>query len=194
MSAGARLPLAEARAAALDVVSLLAPACEQIEVAGSIRRGAETAGDIEIVATPRFRVEETPGTLFDGPARVEIDELGERITVLLSRGALAPPLRPASGERYRRLVHVASGLQLDLFAVRPPAQWGVILAIRTGPAAYSQWLVVQARKRHLHVAGGALHRGGLGCGAIPCEVIETPEEADLYRALGLPFEQAENRR
>lgn len=194
MSTGARQRSYVARAFADEVAAALAPACERIEIAGSIRRQAETIGDIEIVAIPRFNVERTPGTLFGGPETTQIDLLGERVRALLVEGTFAPPPRPASGERYRRLIHVRSGLQLDLFAVLPPAQWGVILAIRTGPAAYSQWLVWQARKRHFHVAGGALHRGGLGCGALPCEVVETPEERDLYAALGLPYQPPETRR
>lgn len=194
MSAGPRLRYYVARAFAEEAVALLSPACERIEIAGSIRRKAETIGDIELVAVPRMRTELTPGSLFDGPEEIAVNVLGERVERLIAQGVLARSPRPANGERYRRLVHVRSGLQLDLFTVLPPAQWGVILAIRTGPAAYSQWLVWQARKRHFHVAGGALHRGGLGCGALPCEVVETPEERDLYTALGLPYQPPETRR
>jgi DNA polymerase/3'-5' exonuclease PolX len=92
-------------------------------------------------------------------------------------------------DRYTKLRHRASGLQVDLFTVRPPAQWGVIHTIRTGPAAYSQWLVTEARRRGFHVREGALHRGSLGCGSVPCEVIETPEERDLFEALGMRWPQ-----
>jgi DNA polymerase/3'-5' exonuclease PolX len=72
-------------------------------------------------------------------------------------------------------------------SVLPPAQWGVIFLIRTGAAGYSNWFVKAIRSKGYHVTDGALHRGGLGCGAAPCDVLDTPEEADVYRITGVPF-------
>jgi hypothetical protein len=45
--------------------------------------------------------------------------------------------------------------------------------------------VTEARDRGHHVAEGELHAGGAGCGFVPCATVPTPEEADVYRALGL---------
>lgn len=194
MSAGIRVPLVDAWLTAQLLLAALAPGCERIEIAGSIRRRRPDVGDIELVAIPRLRIEPAPGSLFDGPGTVEIDELAERIDALRGHGILvAAEDHPARGQRYAKLRHVASGLQVDLFSVRPPAQWGVIFLIRTGPAAYSQWLVTEARRRGFHVTGGALHRGGMGCNTEPCDVVETPEEQDVFAALGMGYVRPEHR-
>lgn len=196
MSSGIRVPAGEAQAVAAVLTARLRPFCERIEVAGSLRRGAADVGDLEVVAIPRTSTEAVDrGDLWGTTEPLERDLLAEEIEVMRADGILAVhPERPAAGDRYQRLVHVATGLQVDVFSVRPPASWGVLFLIRTGPAAYSQALVTAARGRGHHVTGGALHRGSLGCGSAPCEVVPTPEEADVYRALGLPFVAPEGRR
>jgi len=183
--------LAEARREAIVLVAALRPACQRIEIAGSIRRRRSDIGDIEILAVPTIDWTET-GDLW-GTNR-EIDLLQETIDDLLADGTLQPhPADPKRGPRYAKFIHAGSGLQLDLF-ITTADQFGLLLLIRTGPAAYSQWLVTEARRRGYHVAGGHLHRGGLGCGAYVCEAIPTPDEADVYAALGLPFVEPGDRR
>lgn len=189
MSTGTRVPLLEAAPIAVALATALAPACERIEIAGSIRRGRPDVGDIELLAVPKthYAAVESDG-FFDSPEPVLVNELVEAVTAMREAGVLAEvEQHKAEGQRYIKSVHVDSGLQVDLFMVRPPASWGVLYLIRTGPASYSQWFVTEARRRAMHVDGGQLHRGGLGCGAIPCEVIPTPEEEDVYRAFGLPW-------
>ncbi len=46
------IALSLARNLAERIVTTLSPACERIEIAGSIRRGSSTVGDLEIVAIP----------------------------------------------------------------------------------------------------------------------------------------------
>jgi DNA polymerase/3'-5' exonuclease PolX len=91
------------------------------------------------------------------------------------------------------LVHVPSGLQVDLF-VTTADQWGLILLIRTGPADWSQWLVTYARRVGLHVCGGRLRVGLLhqdvGCQAKP---IPTPTEEEVFRQLELTYAKPEDR-
>jgi DNA polymerase/3'-5' exonuclease PolX len=56
MSSKQRIPLARARIIAGEIVDLLTPVCERIEVAGSVRREKATVGDnIEIVCVPHVR-------------------------------------------------------------------------------------------------------------------------------------------
>jgi hypothetical protein len=59
MSTGNRIPWREANAIAEDLVNQLRPHCSQIDIAGSIRRGRSTIGDIEIVCFP-LPYESTP--------------------------------------------------------------------------------------------------------------------------------------
>lgn len=190
MSTGTRYSLAEAQRIAGQIVGQLDPSCERLVVAGSIRRRRPDVGDIELVAIPRF-IEEPSGlfetqqvSLLDRAlAREEREQVLERIS---------------GGDRYIKLRHVRSGLQVDLFVVLSPAQWGAILTIRTGPADYSQRLVTLARRQGNHEAGGAL-RLGLRDHSTPaekvctCPVIPTPEERDFFAALGLAYVEPEAR-
>ena len=117
-------------------------------------------------------------------AREERDQVLERIS---------------GGERYVKLRHVRSGLQVDLFIVLPPAQFGCILAIRTGPAEFSHWFAGLVRRQGNHIAGGAL-RLGLRDHSTPaeklctCPVIPTPEERDFFAALGGRYLEPSERR
>jgi len=192
VSSGDALERHEAIAVADGLVAALGPSCERIEVAGSLRRGTPTVRDVELVAVPRISTREERSGLFIVD-EVEVDHLYDRVEELVRRGVLEGRHPPRRGHRYQAL-RLVGGANVDLFAVRPPAQWGAIMAIRTGPAAYSQRVVEHARSVGLHVAKGAVHRGGLGCGKYECEVVDTPEEADYFAALGLPLVPPEARR
>jgi DNA polymerase/3'-5' exonuclease PolX len=142
------VPLALARAVAEEARARLAPACVRLEIAGSIRRGRPDVADVELVAVPRV----TPGRpdLFGAPTTAT-GELHALATELLAAGVLAhrPDKngRPAFGEKLKRVVFTGAAgvLPLDLFAVTPPAQWGVIFTVRTGPGAFSTRLVTARR-------------------------------------------------
>ncbi len=186
VSAGVRVPLTEAIAGASELEMMLHPVTERVEVAGSIRRGRPDVGDIELVAVPRYQSDGLFGT-------ATVNLLTERVDHLIERGYLAShPTDPKRGERYSKLFLPSRGLQVDLFSATE-ATFGLILLIRTGPAAYSQRFVTDLRRRSLHVAGGALHRGGLGCGAYVCETVPTPDEADVFGAAGWPVTPPELR-
>lgn len=186
-----RLPLAEARALAEDVVTLLAPSCTRIEIAGSIRRQKADIGDLEIVCMPKS--ERVNIGLFEEVYR-DTNELDDFVACLLMDGTFSPRLdvngHRAVGERYKRLSY--RGFGLDLFAVLPPAQFGVILAIRTGPAEWSHRLVTTRQSGGwlpdwLKVKDGQLlHR-------LSGEVIPTPEETDFFAAMQWRYISPEQR-
>lgn len=192
MSQGEKVGLSTARAAAERLVSMLAPACERIAIAGSIRRGAPLVSDIEIVAIPKYAVES--GDLWGTP--VEIDQLAERLDSLRASGAL--PLREVEAHRADGTVEITKrdgrsykalmfdGFPVDLFIVHDPAQWGVIFTIRTGPAEWSHRLVTDCKKYLRRVEGGYLYRSGQ---RVPC-----PEEIDFFRGIGQPWLEPGHRR
>lgn len=182
VSTGVRVPAGWAYETAGHIMAGLAPGAHRIEVAGSMRRGRPDVGDIELVAVPI--VDTVPDGMF---ATQDVNRLTDRIDLLIEQGTLAShPTDPKRGDRYSKLLHPGSGLQVDLFSATADT-FGIIYLIRTGPADYSRRMVTDMRRRGFHVGGGALHRGGLGCGAYTCEVVPTPEEGDVYRALGLTF-------
>jgi DNA polymerase/3'-5' exonuclease PolX len=195
VSAGTRVPYQEARAVADALVSALAPACHRIEIAGSVRRGDEDAGDVELVVLPKVRQETVPDGLFE-TREIAVDEVSEVLDWLIADGRLmVHPSDPKRGDRYAKLVHVPTGLQVDLFSVKPPAEFGVIHLIRTGPASYSHRFVTDVRSRGFHVAEGALHAGSMGFGCPKsCRIVATPEERDVYTAVRWPWVNPEDRR
>lgn len=194
MSGGQPIPLAAAEAVAVALLDLLEPACERIEIAGSIRRRKPVVGDLELVAIPRLRPEPA-GDLWGTEVR-ERDLLAERVAALLAGGELsarAVTIRRADGstEQGRRmgrayLALVYRGLPVDLFIVHPPAEWGVIFALRTGPGDWNIRLVSEVRRHGRRVAGGRILSAA---GPITC-----PEEADFFRAIGQPWLDPSERR
>lgn len=167
-------PYKEALRAAEKLRARLMPFCERIEVAGSLRRRAEMVGDIELVAIPKMRtveglfgVEAVGGTWLD-------DHLEKYPDVYH---------QVRSGERLKEIRF--EGYQVDLF-LTTPERWGVVFTLRTGSADFSKWLVTSP------LAGG----GRLASRYVKeCRVweigkrmpLDTPEEEDVFRALGVEW-------
>jgi len=184
------------------IATELADACERIAVAGSIRRGEPTVGDLELVVIPRRQAD-----LFGVPGASLLEP---RINALVAAGRL---LRGrCDGQRYKQLlIPAVEGLALDLFIVEPEA-WGVQLAIRTGPARYSQAIVTERSRGGLlddglAVAQGRLWRSDQVMTAMidaadyrgpfchtTGEPFDTPEEADFLAHAGGWIEPADRAR
>lgn len=188
MSTGVRVSWAEASIVADELAGEFAHVTERVSIAGSLRRKRPDVGDIELVAIPT--IETVEDGMFDTRT---VNRLFEWVDYLIEVGTLAShPDDPKRGERYSKLLHPASGLQVDLFSTTVQS-WGILYLIRTGPATYSRQFVTDLRRRGLHVGNATLHRGGLGCGEYVCEVVPTPEETDVYAAAGWPFVKPELR-
>lgn len=191
----ARLPLAMAQEAAAALVELLRPGCERIEVAGSVRRRNLDCKDIEVVAVPRFAPDLFGGAGDDLLNRAVLD--GTRPTAGLgyrdSRTGETATAYDLEGRKFYPLFlyHGLNRWPVDLFAVRPPAQWGAIFAIRTGPSDYSARLVTALHARQLKCAEGRLVSTAL---ATAGDVIDTPEESDFIEACGMPYLPPEKRK
>ena len=166
------MKLKEARNIAGLIIADLDKYCERIEIAGSVRRGKAEVKDIEIVAMPRLRYEPQ---LLD--VIVEIDALDGYPWRSLGKVI-------KNGPKYKQLELHAAEINLDLFIVTPPEQWGVIMVIRTGPAEFSQWCVTQRKKggilpSNCQVKDGGVYRNG------DSRPISMPEELDFLDFLGL---------
>lgn len=154
-----QLPLARSRARKL--VERIEPLVERVEVVGSIRRAREHVGDIELLAEPKTRTEPD---LFHPE---EVPDLEPVVQALSDVGEVVK-----SGARY---VQVRLGerppgdfdtrTQLDLFLCHPPAQWGALKVIRTGPADYSRICVTRLRNRGWRQWRGAVWRKADGTAA-----------------------------
>lgn len=192
MSSGERIPYSTALRMAEDFLGEIAGACERIEIAGSIRRQAETCGDIEIVAVPSL--DSVSVGLFADQFET-IDLLDQRCVAMLEHGILGCRLdknnRRAWGPKYKRLTY--HGFALDLFT--PPLDsFGVILAIRTGPTEFSHALVSPKGARLPSGAIGMLpdqfrvHDGSLTY-RISGQPIPTPTERGFFEMIGVPHQE-----
>jgi DNA polymerase/3'-5' exonuclease PolX len=170
------------------IIDLIAPVCEgdRAVVAGSIRRRKPFVKDIEIVCQPL--PSKRPAALFAEPVdAIDPEKIPTVIDRLLNRVCSGPgPLQfdqdlKRNGRRYKRLDW--DGIKVDLFIVTPPASWGALLAIRTGPAEFGHLVVTKRSNGGAMPDGINQHRGSLWG---PSGVIETPEEEDFFAALGLP--------
>jgi len=166
---------AKALAIAQELVTQFEPLCQRIEIAGSIRRQKPEPGDIEICAMPKLK----PSGLFGDPVSVlegfDYSKFGQIIK---------------GGQRYIQL-DLPEGIKLDLFLVLPPAQWGVIFALRTGPDSFSRKCVTQRCKggmlpSYLRVEHGAVWEGET--------LVPTPDESDFFRVLELDWIPPQQRR
>lgn len=188
-----RIPFYEAEAKAIALRDLLAGSCARIEIAGSLRRQQVTVKDIELVAMPQ--TEEVAAGLF-ADVLDTADRLGQRVAQGIAEGWLAPrdveihrkdgsvELGRRMGDRYKALVY--DGVPVDLFIVRPPADWGVVFTIRTGPADWSARLVTEIQRFFLRVQDGQLLHTGK---RVPC-----PEERDFFAAIGQRWLEPPDRR
>ncbi len=182
------MPYREAVPASTELVLLLEPGCDRIVVAGSIRRLKRCVNDVEIVAIPKH-IPNLLGEPGDNELFAIIDE-----EVRSGRWYAQQGHNPhAKASRYTTPSPVTGRLtmQLDLFLAIPET-WGVLLALRTGPADYSKRIVTERYRGGLLDDGYAVrdcrlrYNGISGPGADwrEHELIETPEEADFLRFAG----------
>ena len=167
------------------VLATLRHACERIEIAGSLRRGVPEVSDVELVCVPIVQAD-----LFGAPTGQ--CRLTRAVADGLSFGRWSwrtethpPPKSLAAPRRYWPLV--VDGVPLDLFACRQPASFAALLAIRTGPAAFSQRLVTDCQRYGLRCAEGRLVRED-------GSTLDTPTERDFLAACGSPWVEPSERR
>lgn len=151
---------------ALNVVELLKPHCERIEIAGSIRRQKPEVKDIEIVAIPK-------------PYETGLFESG--IAMYINRWEKVKGELPC---KYTQRI-LPEGIKLDLFFAER-GNWGLIYAIRTGSADYShKVLATEWVKRGYKSENGFLTSSG--------KQIMVLEEEDLFKRLGLVYKHPSER-
>ena len=139
-----RWPLATAEAVAQELMELLAPTCERIAVAGSIRRQRPDPSDIELLCIPK----PTESMIFYQDA---LDQFIRGVPQVLT---LRPNRR--GGYTYgllnKLLLHIESGIPVDVFSTNE-RNWGLSLLVRTGPAEWN--IRYMARLKALGRAGHA---------------------------------------
>lgn len=179
MSGGTRIPLTEAWPIAERLADVLGRDAEQVGVAGSIRRGRPTVGDIELVLIP-MTDERLQYDLFGAlVAQPPLNLLDIGLDTLLEQGTLQMREPKRWGERYKAALF--EGVPIDLFSVVPPAQFGVIYLIRTGSADFTRRFVTPVEKGGWMPAGMYCREGQLWKDGEP---LHTPTEESVFEAVG----------
>lgn len=161
--------LHEAQVLAEKYKQLLAPHCDRIEVAGSIRRRMPKVKDIELVIIPKPY--EAMGMFQSGIATV-INEW--------------PKVKGELPCKYTQRV-LPEGIMLDIFFCQA-LNWGLIYLIRTGSWEFSKrmvgtWLPMEGYKS---VNGELIHLQ-------TAEVMPILEEEQLFELAKMKFIQPQNR-
>jgi len=161
----------------------LAPACERIEIAGSVRRRKPEVHDIELVAISKPR----RPAFGDPPSSNGADALTALLEDMIQKYRIAKLDRGGRwGPRYKCFKVYSEGtvllpLTIDLFIVQPPAQWGSIYSLRTGPSEFNHAIILRGNRMGIEHFQGGLRRRATG------KPIDTPEEEDYFHALGLAW-------
>lgn len=183
--------LITAREIADRLIKSMAPYCQRVEVAGSIRREKGEVKDIEIVVVPKWTVapiEEQIKDLFGNPPRnpKNINYLHFWAMKLASESGvrwIKPgtseiiPWEPKPEGKYWRGL-VDETVKLDLFLAARD-NFGLIYLIRTGSADFSAAVVTHAKNIGMPCKDGYLHEEG--------ERQPTLEESDVFARLGLQY-------
>lgn len=177
------MKLDEARALAADILGWLAPGASAAEVVGSVRRGKDEVGDVELVVRAAEQA-----NLFAEPVP-QPHLLDAAIDAMIVRGrwrwhtpheGCTTPA--ANGPRLKRLWVPSAGILVELWVARAD-NFGVVQALRTGDADFSRALVLKQSAGGLMPRGYFHHDGQLrhlGRGVVP-----VPDEASYFRELGL---------
>jgi DNA polymerase (family 10) len=165
-----RIDVAEEAARRITDYLLAFPGIERVTPAGSLRRGRETAGDLDLLVT--------------GPACAP-----EHTAAAVDYVAAFPGIRDiiAKGEN-KVSFHLADGLQVDV-RLLPSASYGAALQYFTGSKAHNVSLRQRALKMGYTLSEWALAR------LDDNSVVAAATEEEIYAALGMdwmPPEMREN--
>lgn len=182
MSDKPKFPRDRALAVSNELKDVLAPFCERIVIAGSLRRGKPEVGDVELLFIPR--VESRQADFFSS---APVDLASEKIGQMLASQVLAK--RPSKtgvftwGDRNKLAIHTSSGIPVDLFSTTA-ANWWVSLVVRTG-----------SKETNLLLTNGAIRLGrtlnAYGCGVteIGGNVIPATSEQHVFELCGVPYRE-----
>ena len=158
--------LEEAQNIADRIKSQLAPHCERIEIAGSIRRKRPNVKDIEIVCTPK---------------PYDIGMFSSGIATVINQWDKVKGELPC---KYTQRI-LPEGIKLDIFFTEV-GNWGNIFAIRTGSADFSHKVLASGWvKAGYKGVDGYLTKNG--------KPIAILEEEDLFRLINMDYIEPKKR-
>ncbi|MBA7502834.1 hypothetical protein ES706_01431 [subsurface metagenome] len=158
--------LEEATTIAKKVKEILSPYCEEIEIAGSIRRGKPVVHDIDMVLIEKPETWLVLSSMIASIGRITLN--GNKIKSLWY------------GDKQ-------SGIAIDIY-IATPATWATLLLIRTGSKENNIRLASIAKRQGWH-----LKANGDGLFNEKGERIAGETEESIYEALGIPYQEPNER-
>lgn len=179
MSDTTKRPYALMNDLATKLARRLMPACQRVEIAGSIRRCKPMIGDIELVLIPKHVT-----NLFGEPTGVtEVDLLLQSWPIQIIK----------NGQKYKQIVFTGNSgtpYTVDLFIQPDPKTWGVNYLIRTGSSDFSHRMVTR------HTQGGwmpdqyTVRDARVWCNGA---ALDTPSEESVFDLWRMDFVEPEDR-
>ena len=163
---GETMRLEEATTIAEKVKRILSPYCQKIETAGSIRRGKPVVHDIDMVLIEKPELRLVLSSVIASIGRITLN--GDKIKSLWYGDNLP-------------------GISIDIY-LATPATWATLLLIRTGSKDSNIRLATLAKGKGWH-----LKANGDGLFNESGERIAGETEESIYRALGVPYQEPEDR-
>ncbi len=201
--------LSEAKDKADLLSAYLWEMCEKIQIAGSIRRGNPDVKDIELVVIPKI---DRQGVVEQSKAKPKpsldkflgitsskkkekvvkevhiTNRLFERLDFLVENNLLK--VGDKQGPKYRK--YIFDNVPVDLF-LADSTNWGYILLLRTGSAAYSKQFVTEIKiQGKYQVSGGYVYPKKAKYFDLD-NVIPIASEKELYELLKFPYKMPRNR-
>jgi len=162
-----------ARNLAERVVAQLTPYCEKIKICGSLRRHKPEVSDIDIVCLPKIE----PVKDMFGMVMHNKRPDGFVNTINAMEKLKGEP----DGKYTQRLLE---GVKVEI-AMAHPDNYGNLVLIRTGNAAFSQWFMTEVLKKGYNQKDGFLYKRD--------QLISVPDEIVYFKTIGVPYVQPEKR-
>ena len=182
-----RFPLWKAVQVAAQLVPLLGPYCQRIEVCGSVRRLKPEVKDIELLCVSAV------GQSLDMFGATNYWALDMALDQMVKDGDLLVKRKNKSGqynygEKNKLLVHVPTGIGVDVFSTTE-ANWGMSKVVRTGPAEFNIRMMRRFPELRLrgHAYGGVTRLGPPGREEEDAVEIACPTELAVFDLLGWPY-------
>lgn len=204
MSKGTGVPLGLAQTLADGLVTVLEKYCDEVRIAGSVRRMKPIVHDLEVICLAH---EHQMATLFGAPVAMEstsIDDALIEITKDSPTIGWALDLRK-QGKVQKRLIHRRTGFLCDIYICLDERAFGTMMIVRTGPRAFSIDLMKKARSQNMFFADGFLlhnhmphsltknSRGYCKDGAGCDQIIPLRRESDVFETLKMRYLTPEKR-
>lgn len=184
MSEKVRYEHAKALWIAEELKAAISPACERVEIAGSLRRMKPNVGDIELVYIPKFG--EVTVDLFS-----ESKNLVDIILTQLEKDGVLEKRKNVKGstmfgDKNKLMRHIASGIPVDFFSTNN-AGWHSYLLCRTGGAESNTQLAGRAKALGMEWKP---YEGVFRKGSTDIAILS---EEQMYELLQLPYKAPHER-